>query len=75
MRASVRKLSGSIPLNVSAGQRAAIEDAKRRGHGLLCFSFARLLEDEELHALTALFGESEYAPGIINGIGKQAGAG
>ena len=61
--------------NVTAGRRAAIEDANRRCHGLLCFSFGRLLEAEELHALTALFGENEYAPGIINGIGKQAEAG
>ena len=66
---------GFDPVNVSAGQRAAIEDAERRCHGLLCFSFGRLLEDEELHALTALFGENEYSPGIINGIGKQAAPG
>ena len=69
------EIIGFDPANVSAGQRAAIEDAKRRCHGLLCYSFGRLLEDEELHALTALFGENEYSPGIINGIGKQAAPG
>ncbi len=66
------EIAGFDPTNVTDGQSAAIEDASRRYHGLLCFSFGRLLESEELHALTAVFGESEYSPGIINGLGKQA---
>ena len=41
---------------------------------MLCFSCDRLLEAEELHALTALFGEHEYAPGLIDGIGKKGSA-
>lgn len=66
------EIAGFDPTNVTDGQSEAIEDASRRYHGLLCFSFGRLLESEELHALTAVFGESEYSPGIINGLGKQA---
>ena len=66
------EIVGLDPTNVTDGQSAAIEDASRRCHGLLCFSFGRLLEPEELHALTAVFGASEYSPGIINGLGKQA---
>jgi len=66
------EIVGFDPAKVTDDEREAIEDAMRRCHGWLCFSFGRLLEAEELHALTALFGENEYSPGIINGLGKQA---
>lgn len=68
---------GALVRGLDAGaitndQKAAIWDAYKAAHGLLCFSFDRLLEREELHALTAVFGDNEYAPGVVNGIGKRA---
>ena len=60
------------PRAISDDHKVAIWDAYRAVHGLLCFSFDRLLEREELHALTAIFGENEVAPGVVNGIGKRA---
>ncbi len=38
---------------------------------MLCFSFGPLLEGDEMHALTAVYGENEFGPGCINGIGKR----
>ena len=64
------EIVGLDPRRIGEEQRAAIWDAYRARHGLLCFSFDRLLEADELHALTAVFGENEFAPGLINGIGK-----
>ena len=64
------EITGLDPLRIGDEQRAAIWDAYARRHGLLCFSFDRLLEADELHALTAVFGKNEFAPGMINGIGK-----
>ena len=69
------ELLGVDPNNVTKSQKNEIWDTYRTGHGLLCFSFGRLLESHELHALTAVFGEKEFAPGIINGLGKGAQAG
>ena len=63
------------PGNLTAPQREQIWDAHRAGHGLICFSFERLLEADELHALTAVFGDNEFAPGKIDGIGKGMRAG
>ena len=65
-------IRGLDPGAIGEHQVAAIWEAYGAAHGLLCFSFDRLLEREELHALTAVFGENEYAPGIVNGIGKRA---
>ena len=61
---------GLDPSNISDTDKAEILEANGRAHGLLCFSFDRLLQAQELHALTRVFGASEYAPGIINGLGK-----
>ncbi len=64
------EIKGLDPLNISERDREVIWKAYRERHGLLCFSFGRLLESKELHALTAVFGANEFAPGRINGIGK-----
>ncbi|MCH9675042.1 MAG: hypothetical protein K0U93_26605, partial [Gammaproteobacteria bacterium] len=63
---------GLNPRNITAEQRDLIWETYRERHGLLCFSFDYLIEADELHALTAVFGENEFAPGKINGIGKKA---
>ena len=65
------EILGVDPGNVSEEDKGLIRDANRRARGLLCFLFGRLLEVEELHALTAVFGDNEYAPGLIDGIGKK----
>ena len=69
------EITGADPGNLTPRQRELIRDAHRDGHGLLCFSFERLLEADELHALTAVFGENEFAPGKIDGIGRGSRAG
>ncbi len=68
-------VSGLEPRAIGVDESAAILEAYRARHGLICFKFDRLLERDELHALTAVFGENEYAPGRINGIGKLAAPG
>lgn len=69
------EISGLAPREITDAQRAAIWDVYRERHGLICFSFDHMLEADELHALTAVFGENEYAPGRINGLGKRASSG
>jgi len=64
------EIKGLEPLHISQADLDVIWETYRERHGLICFSFGRLLEAEELHALTTVFGESEFAPGMINGIGK-----
>ena len=64
------EIRGLEPLHISQADLDVIWEPYRERHGLICFSFGRLLEAEELHALTTVFGESEFAPGMINGIGK-----
>jgi alpha-ketoglutarate-dependent taurine dioxygenase len=66
------EILGLVPREITQAQREVIWDVYRERHGLICFSFGRLLENDELHALTAVFGEPEFGPGRINGIGKQA---
>ena len=66
---------GLEPHDIKDAQREAIWGLYRERHGLLCFSFGRLLESDELHALTAVFGENEFGPGRINGLGKGPVAG
>jgi len=69
------EIIGLDPLNISAADNALIWQTYAERNGLLCFSFDRLLESEELHELTVIFGEKEFAPGVINGIGKKTPAG
>lgn len=64
------EITGLDPSAITEADKALIWDTYRKRHGLICFSFDRLLEADELHSLTAVFGENEYAPGIINGLGK-----
>ena len=65
------ELIGLVPREINDVQREIIWELYRERHGLLCFSFGRLLESDELHALTAIFGENEFGPGRINGSGKK----
>ena len=60
------------PANISDTEADALWDAYCKSQGLVCFCFDRLLEADELHALTAVFGENEFAPGLIDGYGKMA---
>ena len=69
------EIVGLQPGAISPRQREEIREAHRRGRGLICFSFDRLLEADELHALTAVFGENEFAPGKIYGIGPAGARG
>lgn len=69
------EIRGVAPHNLSSEQKQVIWDVYRERHGLICFEFDRLLELDELHALTAVFGESEFRPGLINGIGRGASDG
>lgn len=64
------EITGLQPAAINDADKALIWQVYKERHGLLCFSFDRLLEADELHALTAVFGDNEYAPGIINGLGK-----
>lgn len=69
------RITGLDPIAIGDEERALIRSAHRDRHGLLCFDFGRLLEADELHALTALFGPGEFAPGLITGFGKGRVAG
>ncbi len=48
----------------------ALRAASRDHHGVLCFRFDELLTVDELNALTTVFGENEFAPGMITGYGR-----
>ena len=63
---------GLAPDNITAAQRKIVLEAYERHHGLLCFEFENLLLADDLHTLTGIFGDNEFAPGLINGIGKKA---
>jgi hypothetical protein len=65
------QIAGVEPRHITDAQKALIWDTYRRRHGLICFAFDNLLEADELHALTAVFGENELAPRRINGLGKH----
>lgn len=64
------EIHGLDPGNITEADKAVIWDTYRDRHGLICFAFDHLIEADELHSLTSVFGENEYAPGIINGLGK-----
>ena len=63
------------PGAITTAQKEIVLEAYRRHHGLLCFELEDLLSADDLHALTAIFGDNEFAPGLINGIGKKAADG
>jgi alpha-ketoglutarate-dependent taurine dioxygenase len=64
------EISELVPEHITQAQHEQIWDAYREAKGLLCFSFGRLLEADELHALTAVFGANELSPGKVVGVGK-----
>ena len=53
------EILGLVPREITDPQRDAIWDLYRERHGLLCFTFGRLLERDELHTLTSVFGEND----------------
>ena len=66
------RISGVEPLAL-ADEPAAADTLRRASvdhHGTLVFEFGRMLEVDELNALTAVFGRNEFAPGMITGYGK-----
>ena len=65
-------VTGLVPNAITTAQKEIVLEAYRSHHGLLCFEFEDLLLADDLHALTAIFGDNEFAPGLINGIGKKA---
>ncbi|MEM9358629.1 MAG: TauD/TfdA family dioxygenase [Pseudomonadota bacterium] len=65
------EITGLDASRISEADKSLIWQTYKDRHGLICFTFDRLLESDELHALTSVFGENEYAPGIINGLGKN----
>ena len=65
------EIVGLDPSSISEQDKSVIWQAYKDRHGLICFTFDRLLDADELHALTSVFGENEYAPGLINGLGKK----
>jgi len=65
-------VEGVAPLDLNAAEKKRIHDAYLAAKGLLTFPFDRMLNADELHALTAVFGANEFAPGQINGVGKKA---
>lgn len=68
-------IRGLEPAAMSDEDRSAIWLAYRERHGLLRFAFGRLLEADELHALTSVFGDNELAPGRVVGVGRGGEAG
>lgn len=58
------------PGNITDADTSFIWDTYSERHGLICFSFDELISEQDLHNITSVFGENEYAPGLINGLGK-----
>jgi alpha-ketoglutarate-dependent taurine dioxygenase len=69
------RVTGLDPSNISALDHDLLWDAYQKYHGLLCLSFPQLITAEQLHALTAVFGDNEFAPGRIGGFGRRAADG
>ena len=65
------EILGLVPREITDAQREAIWEVYRDRHGLICFAFDYLIEEDELHLITTIFGEKEVAPGLINGMGKM----
>ena len=66
------RVTGLDATDITKPQAKALLTAYREAHGLLCFEFEKLITAGELHALTAVFGENEFAPGHITGYGRKA---
>ena len=77
MALQISKLTGSRfgarVSGISPGQISDVSDLRQlhlERLGLLCLEFDQLLKTEQLYALTTLFGDAEFAPGMITGYGK-----
>lgn len=64
------RITNLDPLTIDEAVALQLRQASIDHHGTVVFDFGRLLDVGELHALTAAFGESEFAPGYITGYGK-----
>lgn len=64
------RITGVDPSAIDAEQAARLRQASVDHHGTLVFDFGRLLDTDELNALTAVFGDREFAPGMIVGYGR-----
>ncbi len=60
----------SEPRSIDDPLAERLRTASVEHHGTLVFDVGRLLEADELHALTAVFGDNEFAPGLVTGYGK-----
>ena len=69
------RITGLDPGDISGEDQQRLWQAYRTHHGLLCLSFSKLLTAPELHALTTVFGENEFAPGRVTGFGRKAAEG
>ena len=65
------RISGVDPGSIDDAQAGRLRQASVDHHGTLVFDFGRLLDVDELNALTAVFGTNEFAPGLITGYGKR----
>ena len=54
------EIRGLDPGNITEADREVIWQTYRDRHGLICFAFDHLIEADELHSLTSVFGENEY---------------
>ena len=64
------EVTGLDPGHLDDAALAALRDAHREGRGLVYIRLGRLLEADELHAITATFGPGELAPGMVTGVGR-----
>jgi taurine dioxygenase len=69
------EITGLDPRHITDHDVERIWATYRERHGLLCFTFDRLLTADELHGLTAVFGENELAPGRVTGVGRGVATG
>jgi taurine dioxygenase len=66
------RITGLEPDRIDREVADVLLAAYREGKGLVHLETGRLLDAGELHALTSVFGENEFAPGLVTGYGKGA---
>jgi len=64
------RITGVDPSAIDADAATRLRAASVDHHGTLVFEFGRMLDVDEMNALTAVFGENEFAPGMITGYGR-----
>lgn len=69
------RITGVDPSVIDADMATQLRAASVDHHGTLVFEFGRMLDVGEMNALTAVFGENEFAPGMITGYGRGKVAG